>query len=158
MSVRAPHDDFVLDPCPEPTLTPAGRDTVEVVSLVRADRRGIDPGRWTPAVAALIKLAAGLPEVARILVNPAIKCQLCNEVTGDRTWLHLIRPWYGHAAYMHVSFVARPDRGSACRCRRRAMGAMPHCSVVRPIGRSAEAPGARAAVARGLQGDHGGGG
>jgi penicillin-insensitive murein endopeptidase len=71
---------------------------------VRADRRGIDPGRWTPAVAALIKLAAGLPDVDRVLVNPAIKRQLCNEVTGDRTWLRLIRPWYGHAAHMHVSF------------------------------------------------------
>ena len=117
--------DVVLDPRPKAALTQAARETVEVISLVRADRRGIDPGRWTPAVAALIKLAAGLPDVDRVLVNPAIKRQLCNEVTGDRTWLRLIRPWYGHAAHMHVSFrcpvgqvecvpVPPPPAGDGC--------------------------------------------
>jgi penicillin-insensitive murein DD-endopeptidase len=56
-------------------------------------------------------MAAGLPEVDRVLVNPAIKQQLCREVSGDRAWLRLIRPWYGHAAHMHIRF--RCPKGQA---------------------------------------------
>lgn len=102
--------DVGLDPRPKPTLTPAERETVEVTSVVRADQRGIDPARWTPGVTALLRLAAGLPEVDRVLVNPAIKRQLCQEATGDRTWLRLIRPWYGHRAHMHISFGCPADQ------------------------------------------------
>ena len=64
----------------------------------------------------LLHIAADLPEVDRILVNPAIKRQLCREVSGDRTWLRLIRPWYGHAAHMHIRFrcpPGQPDCGQA---------------------------------------------
>jgi penicillin-insensitive murein endopeptidase len=43
-------------------------------------------------------------------VNPAIKRQLCYEVRGDRTWLRLIRPWYGHAAHMHIRFRCPPGQ------------------------------------------------
>jgi len=96
--------DIGLDPRPKAALTPVERETVEVISVVRDDQRGIDPARWTPAVTALLRLAANLPEVDRILVNAAIKKQLCREVTGDRSWLRLIRPWYGHRAHMHIAF------------------------------------------------------
>lgn len=96
--------DVGLDPRPKPDLSMAERETVEVVSVVRSDSRGTDPALWSPSVTALMRLAAGLPEVDRILVNPAIKKQLCQEVTGDRSWLRLIRPWYGHRAHMHISF------------------------------------------------------
>jgi penicillin-insensitive murein endopeptidase len=61
----------------------------------------------------------------RVLVNPAIKKQLCDSVTGDRSWLRFIRPWYGHAAHMHISFkcpagqqdcasLAPPPPGDGC--------------------------------------------
>jgi penicillin-insensitive murein endopeptidase len=117
--------DIGLDPRPKPALTPAEREAVEVVSVVRADQRGVDPARWSPAVTAVLRLAAGLPEVDRILVNPAIKRQLCQEVTGDRSWLRLIRPWYGHRAHMHIAFrcpagqaecvpMAPPPPGDGC--------------------------------------------
>jgi penicillin-insensitive murein endopeptidase len=96
--------DVGLDPRPKGILTISERETIEVTSVVRGDQRGIDPARWSSAVTALLRLAAGLPEIDRILVNPAIKKQLCQEVTGDRSWLRLIRPWYGHRAHMHVSF------------------------------------------------------
>ena len=96
--------DIGLDPRPKAALTPAERETVEVTGVVRDDQRGIDPARWTPAVTTLLRLAANLPEVDRILVNAAIKKQLCQEVTGDRAWLRLIRPWYGHRAHMHIAF------------------------------------------------------
>ena len=41
--------DVGLDPRPKPVLSALERETVELQSLVRADQRGIDPARWTPA-------------------------------------------------------------------------------------------------------------
>jgi penicillin-insensitive murein endopeptidase len=117
--------DVGLDMQPRGPLTTADRATVELRSMVRRDGRDIDPGAWSPRVITLLQMAAGLPDVDRILVNPAIKQQLCREVTGDRTWLHLIRPWYGHAAHMHIRFrcpegqddcvqAAPPPSGDGC--------------------------------------------
>lgn len=117
--------DISLDPRPKPALTATTRETVELPSMVRTDRRGIDPRHWSPAVVTLLKLAASLPDVDRVLVNPAIKQQLCTEVQGDRAWLRLIRPWYGHAAHMHIAFrcppgqteclqIAPPPAGDGC--------------------------------------------
>ena len=96
--------DVWLDINPKPALNAAGRDAVEVQTLVAPDGRGVDPGRWQAGHVTLLRLAAGLPGVDRILVNPAIKQQLCRTVTGDRSWLRTIRPWYGHAAHMHIHF------------------------------------------------------
>jgi penicillin-insensitive murein DD-endopeptidase len=31
-------------------------------------------------------------------------------VQGDRSWLRLMRPWYGHAAHMHIRFRCPPDQ------------------------------------------------
>ena len=97
--------DVYLDVAgPHPVLPLAQREGIDPPSLVRPDGRGIDPTRWRPEHVALIRLATQLPLVDRVLVNPAIKQQLCQTVTGDRSWLHLVRPWYGHAAHMHISF------------------------------------------------------
>jgi penicillin-insensitive murein endopeptidase len=117
--------DIGLDTAPKPELTPATRETVELPSLVSANQRGVDPARWGPDAITLLKLAAGLPGVDRLLVNPAIKRQLCNEVTTDRGWLRFIRPWWGHAAHMHIHFrcpegqpdcvqQAPPPEGDGC--------------------------------------------
>src|SRR3954452_7685411 len=89
--------DVWLDLRPKPALTPADRDAVEVQSLVAPDGRGVEPSLWTSSHSLLLRMATGLPGVDRVLVNAAIKRQLCLETTGDRSWLHLIRPWYGHA-------------------------------------------------------------
>ena len=96
--------DVWLDVSPKPSLNAAGRDAVEVQSLVASDGRGVDPARWQAGHATLLRLATELPGVDRILVNPAIKQQLCRTVTGGRAWLRTIRPWYGHAAHMHIHF------------------------------------------------------
>lgn len=102
--------DIYLDLSPKPVLDSAGRDNLSPAGLVRADRRGIDPARWRPEHVTLLQIAAGLPNVDRILVNPAIKKQLCEEARGDRSWLRLIRPWYGHAAHMHIRFRCPPGQ------------------------------------------------
>ena len=117
--------DVGLDMRARAPLSVAERDRVELRSMVRGDGRDVDPSAWSPRVTALLHMAAGLPEVDRILVNPAIKQQLCREVSGDRSWLHLIRPWYGHAAHMHIRFrcpvgqadclqAAPPPAGDGC--------------------------------------------
>jgi penicillin-insensitive murein endopeptidase len=104
--------DVGLDMRPRPPLPASARGSIELRSMVRADGREIDPAAWSRGTMVLLRMAAGLPEVDRILVNPAIKRQLCLEVTGDRSWLHLIRPWYGHSAHMHIRFrcpIGQPD-------------------------------------------------
>ncbi len=102
--------DVWLDVRPKPALSPAQRDAVEVESLVTADGRGIVPGLWSPAVAWLIRLATGLPGIDRVLINPAIKRQLCLDAGADRSWLARVRPWYGHTAHMHLHFRCPPDQ------------------------------------------------
>jgi penicillin-insensitive murein endopeptidase len=105
--------DIGLDTSRKPTLTPATREAVELPSLVAPDQRGVDPALWSGQTITLLKLAAALPGVDRVLVNPAIKKQLCQDVQGDRVWLRLIRPWWGHAAHMHIHFRC-PDGQPEC--------------------------------------------
>ncbi len=96
--------DVYLDVSPHPPLSAAARDSLTPPSLVRADGRGTDPAVWRPEHALLLHMATALPGVDRVLVNPAIKQQLCNTVTGDRAWLRFVRPWWGHASHMHIHF------------------------------------------------------
>ena len=102
--------DVWLDTRTKPPLTPAQRNAVEVESLVGPGGRAVDPQLWSPQVGHLIKLATELPGVDRLLVNPAIKRQLCLDATGDRRWLHLVRPWYGHSSHMHIHFRCPPGQ------------------------------------------------
>ncbi len=117
--------DVGLDMTPRPPLNTVTRDSIVLASLVRRDGRGIEPARWSPAVVNLLHMAASLPHVDRVLVNPAIKQQLCRDVRADRGWLRFIRPWYGHAAHMHIRFecpagqrdcaqMAPPPAGDGC--------------------------------------------
>ena len=102
--------DIYFDLSAKPALSTAQRANLAPAGLVRADRRGTDPARWREEHARLLHLAASLPQVDRILVNFAIKRQLCENVTGDRAWLRLIRPWYGHAAHFHIRFRCPPGQ------------------------------------------------
>ena len=102
--------DIWLDVTPKPVLSPGQRESLEPPSVVLPDGRGVDPAVWRPEHATLLRLAAGLPNVERIFVNPAIKRELCETTTGDRTWLRLIRPWYGHASHFHIRFRCPADQ------------------------------------------------
>jgi penicillin-insensitive murein endopeptidase len=44
-----------------------------------------------------------------VLANPAIKKALCRDVTGDRSWLHKIRPVLGHNYHFHVRIGCPAD-------------------------------------------------
>jgi penicillin-insensitive murein endopeptidase len=102
--------DVGLDVTPKHVLTTAERETVELPSMVSADQLGVDPAHWSPREVTLLHLAATLPGVDRILVNAAIKKQLCDTVQGDRSWLRMIRPWYDHSAHMHIHFRCPADQ------------------------------------------------
>jgi penicillin-insensitive murein endopeptidase len=102
--------DIWLDVTPKPALPPALRELIEPPSVVRADGRDVDKTIWRPAHVELLRLAAKLPDLERIFVNPAIKHNLCTSVTGDRSWLQLIRPWWGHASHFHIRFRCPADQ------------------------------------------------
>jgi penicillin-insensitive murein endopeptidase len=98
---------------PHAMLPVSERENILPPSLVRADGRAVDSDRWRPEHLTLLRLAATLPRVDRVLVNPAIKRRLCEEATGDRAWLRRVRPWWGHASHMHIRFLC-PAGQSEC--------------------------------------------
>lgn len=93
--------DIWLDLNPKPPSLPAARETIDVPSLVLPDETAVDPARFTPAHAALIRLAASQPGVDRIFVNHGIKRSLCQMFPGA-DWLRRVRPWRGHDSHMHI--------------------------------------------------------
>ncbi|MGJ3262921.1 MAG: penicillin-insensitive murein endopeptidase [Salinarimonas sp.] len=105
--------DVWLTPMPQAGVDRAARETMMATSVVRADRRDVDPAVWTPAHARLIALAARDPRVERLFVNAAIKQALCRETVGDRSWLGKVRPLWGHDYHMHIR-LACPAGEDGC--------------------------------------------
>jgi penicillin-insensitive murein endopeptidase len=103
--------DIWLELSPKPALPPAAREDISVPSLVLPDESGIDPRIWQPRHAELIRLAAEMPGLDRVLVNHAIKRELCRLNPGA-PWLRRVRPWRGHDSHMHVRLrcpTGQPD-------------------------------------------------
>ena len=74
----------------------------------------MNPKIWSPTYIALLKTAAQDEEVERVLVNPAIKKALCRDVKGDRSWLHKMRPVYGHNYHFHIR-ISCPAGQEGCK-------------------------------------------
>jgi murein endopeptidase len=133
--------DVALDMRTRGYLTDEQRDSIQIASLVRPDYRDIEPSMWSDSVARLLWLAATLPGVDRVLVNAAIKQQLCRTVTSGA---------YAHPLQMPTgSDRLRVDGSAATRRRMRRDAAV----VVRPVERADSASGgtkAEAAVTRGV--------
>ncbi len=104
--------DIWLDLSPKPASGRAARETIAVPSLVLPGETGVDPARWTPHHAELLRLAAEHPGVDRVLVNHAIKRHLCARHAGEQ-WLRRIRPWRGHDSHMHIR-IACPAGSAEC--------------------------------------------
>jgi penicillin-insensitive murein DD-endopeptidase len=88
----------------EPSAATARRDTSDSSdppSMVAGDGEHLTPA-WGPNQRFLLMTTARDPRVDRIFVNPAIKRDLCESETGNRSWLRKLRPWWGHAAHFHV--------------------------------------------------------
>lgn len=116
--------DIWLDLSAKPRLPAAAREDIRVTSLVLPDETGVDPARFTDRHAALIRLAAERPGVDRLLVNHAIKRELCRRHRGE-AWLRRVRPWRGHDSHMHIRLrcpagqaecldIAPPPAGDGC--------------------------------------------
>ena len=86
---------------------------MSATNIVADDWKDVNPTIWSPAHIALLKTAARDNEVERVLVNPAIKKALCRDVSGDRSWLHKMRPVYGHNYHFHIRISCPRDRKTA---------------------------------------------
>jgi penicillin-insensitive murein endopeptidase len=97
--------DIYLDTQPKPDLSAEALNRLAPPPVVPSGASQVDPRQWSAETVTLIHLATGLPGLDRLLVNPIIKRQLCRSVTGDRSWLHKVRPWWGHRGHMHLHFA-----------------------------------------------------
>jgi penicillin-insensitive murein endopeptidase len=106
--------DIWLTPMPDRKLSRREKEEMSAVNMVREDGLDVDRSAWTPGQLAVIRAAARDSGVERIFVNAAIKKALCRQATGDRSWLHKVRPYYGHNYHFHVR-IACPDGSDACK-------------------------------------------
>jgi penicillin-insensitive murein endopeptidase len=102
--------DIWFMPEPGHILSKKEREDISASNLVAADGKNINPNTWTPQDIAFIRTAAEQPEVERVLVNAAIKKELCRvEDKGHDAWMSKVRPWYGHADHIHVRLKCPAD-------------------------------------------------
>ena len=100
--------DIWLTPMPDRKLSASERENMSAVSVIKKGALTVDERIWTPEHARLLKRAASYPEVERLLVHPGIKKKLCDTVTGDRSWLRKVRPFWGHDYHFHVRIGCQP--------------------------------------------------
>jgi len=93
--------DIWMLPATRLDLSRAEREAISSVSMRRANGAYVN-NDWTPQHEALIRAAASDPRTARIFVFPGAKVAMCQNATGDRSWLNKVRPWYGHHYHFHV--------------------------------------------------------
>jgi penicillin-insensitive murein endopeptidase len=95
--------DIWFMPMPDRVLSQGERNDISALDLVAANGKDVNRENWTAADVAFIRTAAEQPEVERVLVNAAIKKELCRvESKDDKIWMTKVRPWYGHADHIHV--------------------------------------------------------
>jgi penicillin-insensitive murein DD-endopeptidase len=96
--------DIWLTKMPDRRLTATERENTAAISVLQKKGEGlyVDDKIWTSAHANLIKAAAEYPQIERVLVHPGIKKKLCDTVTGDRSWLSKVRPYWGHHYHFHI--------------------------------------------------------
>jgi penicillin-insensitive murein endopeptidase len=102
--------DIWFMPMPNHELSKKDREDISASNLVAADKLHVNPETWTPADVAFIRTAAEQPEVERVLVNAAIKKELCRvEDKNHNGWMAKVRPWYGHNDHIHVRLKCPAD-------------------------------------------------
>lgn len=100
--------DIWFTPMPDRRLSASERETMKQVSMIRRGGLTVNDSVWSDSRVRLLKRAASYPEVERILVHPGIKKKLCETVTGDRSWLRKVRPFWGHDEHFHVRIGCQP--------------------------------------------------
>jgi len=107
--------DIWFMPMPDHVLNKDERENTSAINVVADDWKHINPKTWTPQHIAFIKAAAEQPEVERVLVNAAIKQEMC-KVEDKKTdgWMSKVRPWFGHHDHIHVRLEC-PEGSPNCR-------------------------------------------
>ena len=75
--------DIWFMPMPDRVLSNEERDNISASDLVAADGKQINRENWSSADIAFIRTAAEQPDVERVLVNAAIKKELCRVESKD---------------------------------------------------------------------------
>jgi penicillin-insensitive murein endopeptidase len=104
--------DIWFMPMPDHRLSKEEREKLSASNLVADDWKHVNPKTWTPADIAFIRTAAEQPEVERVLVNAAIKKELCEAKPKGKerwSWLDKVRPWFGHHDHIHVRLKCPAD-------------------------------------------------
>jgi penicillin-insensitive murein endopeptidase len=102
--------DVWFMPMPGHVLSKDERENTSAINVVADDWKHLNPKTWTPQHIAFIKAAAEQPEVERVLVNAAIKQELCQvEGKNHSEWMAKVRPWYGHHDHIHVRLKCPGD-------------------------------------------------
>ncbi|TIS86550.1 penicillin-insensitive murein endopeptidase [Mesorhizobium sp.] len=100
--------DIWLTPMPDRKFSTEERENISATLMVDEKTHLVKDGLWMPMHTRLLKRAASYPEIERILVNPGIKKKLCDTVTGDRSWLRKMRPFWGHDYHFHMRIGCQP--------------------------------------------------
>jgi penicillin-insensitive murein endopeptidase len=103
---------LMLPPTDSRTLTDTDREKWSASSVLLNHSSEIDLRHWSIANEQVLELAARMPEVDRIFVNPSVKRHLCNQA-GNHDWLRKIRPWWKHDDHFHVRLKC-PDGNKEC--------------------------------------------
>jgi penicillin-insensitive murein endopeptidase len=107
--------DIWFMPMPAHTLSAEEREKTSAINLVADDWKRVNQKTWTPQHAAFIKTAAEQPGVERVLVNAAIKKEICRvDAYRKSDWMAKVRPWYAHHDHIHVRLKC-PDDSPNCR-------------------------------------------
>ena len=102
--------DIWFMPMPDRRLSDEEREKLSAPNLVSDDWKSLNPKTWTPEHIKFIKTAAQEPEVERVLVNAAIKKEICRvERKNGAGWMSKVRPWYWHHDHIHVRLKCPAD-------------------------------------------------
>lgn len=94
------------------SLSTDERETWAAPSVLYNNSDRIDYGQWSAVNEKVLEIAANMPEVDRIFVNPSVKRELCSRKTAH-AWLRKIRPWWKHDDHFHVRLKC-PKNNTAC--------------------------------------------
>ncbi len=97
---------------PDHEFSTQERESTPLQSFL-SDPAHVNPQMWTADHEKLLRRATSYPEVARVFVNPTIKKWLCDNVKGDRKFMHKIMAIGGHDDHFHVRLVC-PSDNPAC--------------------------------------------
>lgn len=100
--------DIWMSPMPKRRLSRKERENISAKSMLAPSK--VDVNRhFKPGHVKILKRAASYPSVERILVHPAIKRALCERAGSDRSWLHKVRPYWGHHYHFHIRMKCPAD-------------------------------------------------